>query len=983
MASISAPSSSDDVLKQLQRIRANLASADVAAPPQHRSVVAPASPSKHRPSPSIISAEAKRGAKLLQQQRQDALQYATARAQALTAAAAARSSPGDTSAFSNMDHAARGSSSGGPSSYLTIAERTAAAQRRRQEAAAQEERARQMRDAAAARASMRSAGFNESPQPRQGPAAGSSGCDILDAAAQQQQGPQRDERLALVESLEPGPPQLPPRRQEDDYDKLEPYSGTRLSSRRISHDDVTDYLQGRYYIPPSMIYSVARPTYKDVDPTESRRAGYGKDSGRDGDYEIPVDGDWLTIAVIAEKGPLLHTKSMFGSDDEGSDEEGGRGPGANKGGKGPLAFREVARGADGKLRLELDEGDERMTASERAKLRRAMRRNDAEDELERERKRMAGRSRLFNIMQLVDLGTSGQKAASGDRQLKLMSFEADEVDENMRPLNSERADIQRHLDAMRRDKRRFVNGSRGAFELLHKQTPGTLVAILNPRITQPRYKKDKILTLKPRSAEDILIIGQTRDLTTCCTKKRDGSRCGNYVDVRLRRQGTTGKKAAEDMVCDYHLTQSIGGMQRGRMETFQPRHGNMDEGLSSNAGRTFTVEASQPVAEGKPTDPESWRFDIGDKLGRGRSEKEARLRKQMEKDELERRMRARFGDAVMPNSHPGVAMRKRVIEVDDGDEDGGDDDDDDDDDDEQVLPGSPSQDRSQSQSRRPRKRDGLEAAAAKLIDPQGSAAKLLEEAKRTIEERKRKAEETKAKALEKRRKILGIKSTAAAPADKGRSKSRSALDPLSSSDEDRPPAAVVDIAAASNVGGRLKATSAPVLPSSTSTPGRATPKRFSYSAEAIKLMGFDPLARRNGPTSSSSPSSSGAANGAGRDSRSALLDRIKKPSCLPRPPTGAQLKLKKQHRPRYKTFDEGDGKGHTHGARSGSGGRGEGDSGAPLELLQGIDFDSDGESDALDLDFPTVKRRGSALGSGPSANAGNDQSDDEEDLEIF
>ncbi|EPQ30838.1 uncharacterized protein PFL1_01736 [Pseudozyma flocculosa PF-1] len=956
MASISAPSSSDDVLKQLQRIRANLASADVAAPPQHRSVVAPASPSKHRPSPSIISAEAKRGAKLLQQQRQDALQYATARAQALTAAAAARSSPGDTSAFSNMDHAARGSSSGGPSSYLTIAERTAAAQRRRQEAAAQEERARQMRDAAAARASMRSAGFNESPQPRQGPAAGSSGCDILDAAAQQQQGPQRDERLALVESLEPGPPQLPPRRQEDDYDKLEPYSGTRLSSRRISHDDVTDYLQGRYYIPPSMIYSVARPTYKDVDPTESRRAGYGKDSGRDGDYEIPVDGDWLTIAVIAEKGPLLHTKSMFGSDDEGSDEEGGRGPGANKGGKGPLAFREVARGADGKLRLELDEGDERMTASERAKLRRAMRRNDAEDELERERKRMAGRSRLFNIMQLVDLGTSGQKAASGDRQLKLMSFEADEVDENMRPLNSERADIQRHLDAMRRDKRRFVNGSRGAFELLHKQTPGTLVAILNPRITQPRYKKDKILTLKPRSAEDILIIGQTRDLTTCCTKKRDGSRCGNYVDVRLRRQGTTGKKAAEDMVCDYHLTQSIGGMQRGRMEfanstnglgslppgarsqrgssgggggglgdgkaggwgkrgggaggsqpyqtrTFQPRHGNMDEGLSSNAGRTFTVEASQPVAEGKPTDPESWRFDIGDKLGRGRSEKEARLRKQMEKDELERRMRARFGDAVMPNSHPGVAMRKRVIEVDDGDEDGGDDDDDDDDDDEQVLPGSPSQDRSQSQSRRPRKRDGLEAAAAKLIDPQGSAAKLLEEAKRTIEERKRKAEETKAKALEKRRKILGIKSTAAAPADKGRSKSRSALDPLT--------------------------------------------------------------------------------NGAGRDSRSALLDRIKKPSCLPRPPTGAQLKLKKQHRPRYKTFDEGDGKGHTHGARSGSGGRGEGDSGAPLELLQGIDFDSDGESDALDLDFPTVKRRGSALGSGPSANAGNDQSDDEEDLEIF
>ncbi|KAI0634926.1 hypothetical protein C8Q77DRAFT_1156299 [Trametes polyzona] len=68
----------------------------------------------------------------------------------------------------------------------------------------------------------------------------------------------RDEDLALVEDLTLGPSEHTPPFDDPHFEKLEPNSGIRLSSRVIPHEDFQDYLRGRYYISSSKLYSVVR-----------------------------------------------------------------------------------------------------------------------------------------------------------------------------------------------------------------------------------------------------------------------------------------------------------------------------------------------------------------------------------------------------------------------------------------------------------------------------------------------------------------------------------------------------------------------------------------------------------------------------------------------------------------------------------------------------------------------------------------------------
>jgi minichromosome maintenance protein 10 len=54
----------------------------------------------------------------------------------------------------------------------------------------------------------------------------------------------------------------------------------------MAHSAVQDFLYGRYYLTPTLLYSVIRLS-------------------RDGaTFDLPVDGDWLTIAVVAERGEV-------------------------------------------------------------------------------------------------------------------------------------------------------------------------------------------------------------------------------------------------------------------------------------------------------------------------------------------------------------------------------------------------------------------------------------------------------------------------------------------------------------------------------------------------------------------------------------------------------------------------------------------------------------------------------------------------------
>jgi hypothetical protein len=67
------------------------------------------------------------------------------------------------------------------------------------------------------------------------------------------------------------------------------------SSRIISHSDVQEYLTGRFYLSPSRLYSSVR-----LLPNKQG-------------YEVPVAGDWVTICVIAERGPVKYSKAPIGS----------------------------------------------------------------------------------------------------------------------------------------------------------------------------------------------------------------------------------------------------------------------------------------------------------------------------------------------------------------------------------------------------------------------------------------------------------------------------------------------------------------------------------------------------------------------------------------------------------------------------------------------------------------------------------------------
>ncbi|KDQ09041.1 hypothetical protein BOTBODRAFT_37419 [Botryobasidium botryosum FD-172 SS1] len=121
--------------------------------------------------------------------------------------------------------------------------------------------------------------------------------------------PTRDDTLALIESLEPGPVDHKPPPYDSRFETFEPNSRINLLSRKLPHDEFQEYLRGRYYISPSLLYSVIRPL--------QNKQG----------YDVPIAGDWVTIAVVAERGKTQLTKGgarkngeHADMEDEGADE---------------------------------------------------------------------------------------------------------------------------------------------------------------------------------------------------------------------------------------------------------------------------------------------------------------------------------------------------------------------------------------------------------------------------------------------------------------------------------------------------------------------------------------------------------------------------------------------------------------------------------------------------------------------------------------
>lgn len=312
--------------------------------------------------------------------------------------------------------------------------------------------------------------------------------------------PNRDDRLAIVEQLEVGPVDHKPPLDDPHFQRLEPNSGIRLSSRSLSHDDLQEYLRGRYYLSPSTFYSCIR-----LLPNQSG-------------YDVPVEGDWITIAVVAERGPVRTTRAPV----------------------------DIAPGDDG--RATDDEGGP-SNANDRKNV------NGSHSQDSRKRKPSKSHGKKFVSMKLIDFGArsrpspSGVASIRGDAFLTLLLFEADSFDR----VTSDDGKV----------KKLYNGGSKGAFEAMSKLKEGDVITLLNPKVLKPFQRNnrngkphptDNILAVTPESAESIAIIGRAQDLGMCKVLKRDGKICGSWTDKRVSD------------VCDWHLTNAVQRQRAGRAE---------------------------------------------------------------------------------------------------------------------------------------------------------------------------------------------------------------------------------------------------------------------------------------------------------------------------------------------------------------------------------------------------------------------------------
>ncbi|KAJ3574864.1 hypothetical protein NP233_g1488 [Leucocoprinus birnbaumii] len=299
-------------------------------------------------------------------------------------------------------------------------------------------------------------------------------------------GLRRDDRLALVEELERGPYEFTPPSDDPNFLNLEPHSGIRLSSRSLSHDDLQEYMTARYYLSPSQLYSIVR-----LQPDKQG-------------YDVPLYGDWVTIAVVAERGPVKLTRAPVTLDPD-------------------------------------EQQDKKPWQKDRGK--------NKEDEV----KKPSGKK--YVNFKLIDFGarskssgTGGQSIIRGDAFLTLLLFESDGFDL-----------IQ--SDGDRKPRKLYKGGSRGAFETLAKVKEGDVIAFLNPKILKPFQRSqdtphpvNNILALTPESADSIAVIGRSRDLGMCSVNKRDGKPCGSWCDKRVSD------------VCEYHLQNAVQHQRAGRAE---------------------------------------------------------------------------------------------------------------------------------------------------------------------------------------------------------------------------------------------------------------------------------------------------------------------------------------------------------------------------------------------------------------------------------
>lgn len=350
--------------------------------------------------------------------------------------------------------------------------------------------------------------------------------------------PRRNDRLELVENIACGPYAFEAPSDDAAFERFEPHAQTKLRRRYVPYAQVHTYMHARYALTPSTLYSLIREDRKNAAAPPI-----------DGDYEVPVLGDWVLFAVMGEKSALKYTNASHTDD----------------------AHRTP---------------------------------------------------RNYFACKLLDLGISHTDTYGqlpGHCVMNMLAFEAHEHNAS----------------------KTYRGGSGGAFEKLWKERDGVLLAILNPRIMRARNGTTE-LTITPRSAESVLVLGVAEQYGRCEALRKDGTRCTSFVLQHAKSRG----------VCEMHLEMAVAGRQRTRMECATamssyaaqpPKHPLASFGQPpSKRVQTRTsylpfdgLDAPQYIVPGSrlalpASDPSSMAFDITAQFGRGRQEKEQRNRRELE-----------------------------------------------------------------------------------------------------------------------------------------------------------------------------------------------------------------------------------------------------------------------------------------------------------------------------------------------------------------
>ncbi|KPV72037.1 uncharacterized protein RHOBADRAFT_56171 [Rhodotorula graminis WP1] len=333
------------------------------------------------------------------------------------------------------------------------------------------------------------------------------------------------------------------------WERVEPYSGIRLRERLLPHADLDMLLDGRYHLTPAQVYSLAR--------IDSRKR-------IDLDPDV-IDSDFVVIGVLAWKDEVrfLNSGAMGGKKPPASAQDKGKGKG--EGGDGASEDDDVDS---------LDEDEHelgRAMGKGKGKARRQQKKDDddSRDTLFRQPNKRQRRQRYLRF-ELVDL-SSTQASSAADGRLSVMLVQADSED--------------KAVDDEGNEVSVYKGQSGGAFEKFWKETAGAVVAIVNPTFLP--HNKDFSYTLKPTSADSMVVLGRADNLAFCEATKADGKRCGQWVDARMGR------------VCQFHVERAIKRTGVRRAETNANTGSLSAKGTFNQAAFTRSLGGSSSSASSR------------------------------------------------------------------------------------------------------------------------------------------------------------------------------------------------------------------------------------------------------------------------------------------------------------------------------------------------------------------------------------------------